>query len=59
MESRVKDGPKDLDVVAWMGRTSLELIGRGGLGCSFDPLVADSQDVFTESVKKLLYVSNP
>ncbi|PIL34296.1 cytochrome P450 [Ganoderma sinense ZZ0214-1] len=54
LESRVKDGPKDLDVFAWMGRAALELIGRGGLGYSFDPLVSDSRDVFTESVKKFV-----
>ena len=54
LESRVQDGPKDLDVLAWMGRTALELIGRGGLGYPFDPLVSDSRDVFTESVKKFV-----
>ncbi|KAI1788589.1 cytochrome P450 [Ganoderma leucocontextum] len=53
LESRVKDGPKDLDVLAWMGRAALELVGRGGLGYSFDPLVAESEskDAFAESVK--------
>ena len=40
-----------------MGRTALELIGRGGLGYSFDPLVAESKDEFTESVKGLVFVS--
>ncbi|KAM5540026.1 hypothetical protein V8D89_006166 [Ganoderma adspersum] len=54
LESRVQDGPEDLDVLAWMGRTALELIGRGGLGYPFDPLVSDSRDVFTESIKKFV-----
>lgn len=36
---RLEDGPKDIDVLDWMGRTSLELVGQGGLGYSFDPLV--------------------
>ncbi len=58
LESRVTDGPKDLDVLAWMGRTALELVGRGGLGHSFDPLVAESRDVFTESVKSFVCVLN-
>ena len=40
-----------------MGRTALELIGRGGLGHSFDPLIAESKDEFTESVKGLVLVS--
>ncbi|KAI0713881.1 cytochrome P450 [Earliella scabrosa] len=54
LESRVKDGPKELDVLAWMGRTALELIGQGGLGHSFDPLLADSQDDFAQAVKELI-----
>ena len=40
-----------------MGRTALELIGRGGLGYSFDPLVGESRDLFTESVKSFMFVS--
>lgn len=57
LEFQVKDGPKDLDVLAWMGRTALELIGRGGLGHSFDRLVAESKDEFTESLKRFMFVS--
>lgn len=44
-----------MDVLAWMGRTALELIGQGGLGHSFDPLVEDSQDEFAEAVKAYVY----
>ncbi|KAM5540029.1 hypothetical protein V8D89_006169, partial [Ganoderma adspersum] len=54
LESQVEHGPKDLDVLAWMGRTALELIGRGGLGYSFDPLVAKSKDEFMESIKAFI-----
>ncbi|KAM5540048.1 hypothetical protein V8D89_006188 [Ganoderma adspersum] len=58
LESRVSDGPRDLDILGWMGRTALELVGRGGLGYSFDPLVAESKDVFTESVKSFVPAAN-
>ncbi|PIL34328.1 cytochrome P450 [Ganoderma sinense ZZ0214-1] len=51
LESQVEYGPKDLDVLSWMGRTALELLGRGGLGYSFDPLVAESKDVLADTVK--------
>ncbi|EJF59615.1 cytochrome P450 [Dichomitus squalens LYAD-421 SS1] len=34
-----------------MGRTALELVGQGGLGYSFDPLIAESRDEFAEAVK--------
>ena len=57
LKFRVEDGPKDLDIHNWMGRTALELVGRGGLGYSFDPLVAESKDAFAESVKSFVYVS--
>lgn len=38
----------------WMGRTALELIGQGGLGYSFDPLVANTNNDFAEAVKAFL-----
>ena len=43
-------------MLSWIGRTALELIGRGGLGYSFDPLVAESTDKLTESVKSFVFV---
>ncbi|KAI0648490.1 cytochrome P450 [Trametes meyenii] len=49
--SRVRDDPKELDILGWMGRTALELIGQGGLGHSFDPLTEDIADEFADSVK--------
>ncbi|KAI0716897.1 cytochrome P450 [Earliella scabrosa] len=41
----------ELDMLAWMTRTALELIGQAGLGYSFDPLVADAMDEFGRAVK--------
>ena len=41
-------------MVSWMGRAALEIIGQSGLGHSFDPLVADSKDEYTEAVKSLV-----
>ncbi|KAI0761469.1 cytochrome P450 [Trametes elegans] len=49
--SRVKQGTPEIDVLGWMGRTALELIGQGGLGHSFDPLTEDVADEFADSVK--------
>ena len=34
----------EIDVVMWMGRAALELIGQAGLGHSFDSLVNDGED---------------
>ncbi|KAH9934038.1 cytochrome P450 [Epithele typhae] len=51
MAARVNTGDEQLDVVGWMGRAALELIGQGALGHSFDPLVVDSKNAFTDTVK--------
>lgn len=56
IETRVKDGPQEMDILMWMGRTALELIGQGGLGHSFDPLIEESSDSFAEAVKAFVYV---
>ncbi|KAI0930907.1 hypothetical protein AcV7_004962 [Taiwanofungus camphoratus] len=50
---QVRDGPKHIDILGWMGRTALELIGQGGLGYSFDSLVEDMKDPFAEALKSL------
>ncbi|KAF8798335.1 cytochrome P450 [Phlegmacium glaucopus] len=39
---KVANGPQEVDVIAWMTRCALELIGRSGLGYSFDTLADDS-----------------
>ena len=46
-----EEGEVELDMLAWMGRTALELIGQAGLGHSFDPLVADTPDEFAHIVR--------
>ncbi|PIL26672.1 cytochrome P450 [Ganoderma sinense ZZ0214-1] len=54
IERQVKDGPKDVDVLAWMGRTALELVGQGMMGYSFDPLVEEVHNDFAEAVKSFV-----
>ena len=34
----IADGPQDVDIVEWMRKTALELIGQAGLGYSFGTL---------------------
>ena len=51
IEERVCAAPAEIDMLNWMGRTALELIGQAGLGHSFDPLVADTPDEFAHVVK--------
>ncbi|TFY67960.1 hypothetical protein EVJ58_g1307 [Rhodofomes roseus] len=52
LKSRLQNGPKDVDVHDWMGRTALELVGQGGLGYSFDTLVEDSKDEYGQALKR-------
>ncbi|KAF5326984.1 hypothetical protein D9619_004812 [Psilocybe cf. subviscida] len=54
-EDKVKDGPVELDVLAWMSRAALELIGQSGLGHSFDSLEQDiPTDPYGASIKALV-----
>ncbi|KAI0350849.1 cytochrome P450 [Trametes cingulata] len=55
---RVGDAPRDLDMLDWMGRTALEIIGQAGMGHSFDPLVSDeATDPFNKAAKVYLPLS--
>jgi hypothetical protein len=38
MNIQVASGPRELDIVDWMARLALELIGQAGLGYSFKTL---------------------
>ncbi|KAJ3548741.1 hypothetical protein NM688_g5258 [Phlebia brevispora] len=44
----------EVDMLDWMGRTALEIVGQGGLGYSFDPLVANTHNSFGEALKAFL-----
>ncbi|EPT02236.1 hypothetical protein FOMPIDRAFT_1022896 [Fomitopsis schrenkii] len=54
---RVKGGQQEIDMLDWMGRTALELVGQAGLGWSFDPLVADAPDSHLGAAVKLVVPS--
>ena len=55
ISSRVDGGAQDVDMLAWMVRGALELIGQSGLGHSFDPLTEDVVDPYTDAVKSFAY----
>ncbi|KAJ3743770.1 cytochrome P450 [Lentinula detonsa] len=46
---------QEIDILSWMGRTSLEIIGQAGLGYSLDPLT-DEKIVhpYSRTIKKLV-----
>ncbi|KAF8190414.1 cytochrome P450 [Mycena galopus ATCC 62051] len=53
LESRVQQGPQEIDLLLWMTRTALELVGQAGLGYSFDPLVTDEVPPYILCAKEM------
>ncbi|OBZ67710.1 hypothetical protein A0H81_12280 [Grifola frondosa] len=51
---KVRNGAEEIDMLGWMGRTVLELIGQSGLGYPFDPLTEDVPNEFGEAVKSFM-----
>jgi len=53
-------GPTDLDMLVWMSRVSLELIGQAGIGVSFDTLAETSPpSEYMLAAKQLIPLSFP
>ncbi|KAF7344511.1 Rint-1 family protein [Mycena sanguinolenta] len=53
LEARVQQGPREIDLLVWMTRTALELIGQAGLGHRFDDLVTDEVPAYIRSAKEM------
>ena len=57
LEKQTEKGPLEIDLLHWMGRTATELIGRSGLGYSFDSLAQGAPEhPYATSVKEYMYV---
>ncbi|KAF8905032.1 cytochrome P450 [Gymnopilus junonius] len=55
--SKVENGPQEIDMLHWMTRTALELIGQSGFGFSFDPLTEGGvAHPYSASVKQFIPV---
>ncbi|TFY67334.1 hypothetical protein EVG20_g3975 [Dentipellis fragilis] len=54
LTAKVEKGKTEVDMMAWMTRLSLELIGQGGLGYSFDALNERSTNRYGAAVKNLV-----
>lgn len=51
----LRNGPAELDLLTWMSRTALELVGQGGMGYSFDSL-GETPEKHGELLRDLVYV---
>lgn len=54
LKEKLQEGPREIDVLEWMTRLSLELVGQGGLGYSFEALDETKSNRYAEAVKMLL-----
>ncbi|KAI0078667.1 cytochrome P450 [Panus rudis PR-1116 ss-1] len=56
ISAQIRQSPdEDVDMLKWMHRTALELVGQGGLGHSFDPLTEkDHHDEYAVAMKNLV-----
>ncbi|KAK7681874.1 hypothetical protein QCA50_015223 [Cerrena zonata] len=54
MKNKIEEGADEIDVLAWMHRCSLELIGQGGLGYSFDPLIEERPNEYAVALKEFV-----
>ncbi|PPQ74553.1 hypothetical protein CVT24_004347 [Panaeolus cyanescens] len=53
--SQVQNGSKEIDMLSWMGRTALELIGQSGFGYSFDDLTDKyTEESFSRGIKRIM-----
>ncbi|THH32686.1 hypothetical protein EUX98_g1503 [Antrodiella citrinella] len=56
---QVSGGPKEIEVLHWLTRLALELIGQGGLGHSFDTLEDDTVNPLAEDLKNVITMFRP
>ncbi|KAF9448714.1 cytochrome P450, partial [Macrolepiota fuliginosa MF-IS2] len=58
LQTKLVNGPQEVDILHWITRTALELIGQSGMGYSFDTL-SDDRDThpYSVSVKKFVPLS--
>ncbi|KAK7695516.1 hypothetical protein QCA50_000152 [Cerrena zonata] len=51
ISKQIASGNNEVDVLNWMTRTALELVGQGGLGTSFDTLERPEVNALAEYIK--------
>ena len=51
-----KETYTEIDMLGWMSRTALELVGQAGLGISLDSLEDEGSGPYGEALKSFMYV---
>ncbi|EIM84927.1 cytochrome P450 [Stereum hirsutum FP-91666 SS1] len=50
-QKKIASGTQEIDVLDWMTRVALELVGQGGLGYSFESLDENSSNLYGNAMK--------
>lgn len=53
LRSKAANGTAEIDVLEWMSRLALELVGQGSLGYSFGTLNENSNNAYAEALKMI------
>lgn len=56
LAANVRGEQTEVDMLSWINRTTLELVGQGGLGYSLDSLVEQKSNTYGDAIKTLLCV---
>ncbi|XP_006457615.1 hypothetical protein AGABI2DRAFT_79965 [Agaricus bisporus var. bisporus H97] len=64
LKTKLRDERQEVDILDWLSRTALELIGQCGMDCSFDSLEGEGNDhPFAQAIKQYVgsfgFVLNP
>ncbi|EKM59115.1 uncharacterized protein PHACADRAFT_205293 [Phanerochaete carnosa HHB-10118-sp] len=51
--AKVQDTPTEVNVLHWLSRGALEIVGQGGLGFSFDAFSVDKRNAYAEALQEL------
>ena len=51
-----KETYTEIDMLGWMSRTALELVGQAGLGISLDTLEDEGSGPYGEALKSFMYL---
>ncbi|THU92957.1 cytochrome P450 [Dendrothele bispora CBS 962.96] len=55
LAAKLHSGSQEIDMLSWMGRAALEIVGQSGLGYSFDPMTEDAAPhKYVEDMKGLM-----
>ncbi|KAK7466375.1 hypothetical protein VKT23_005099 [Stygiomarasmius scandens] len=55
LRGKVESGPQEIDMLTWMSRTALELVGISGLGYSFDSMTSEATEhKYSKTIKNLI-----